>query len=127
MIIISAKRKEESEMNIKRVVIDLAKHVFQVHGVDCHGKVALRKQLKRESIAELFHHLTALFGWHGSLRGIAPLGAGTIEAGPYRAPMMRVDSHSRTLAKLCQVNRLTDSLQTNEIRLLDPRLTASYT
>ena len=34
-------------MNIKRVGIDLAKQVFQVHGVDYHEKVVLRKQLKR--------------------------------------------------------------------------------
>jgi hypothetical protein len=40
-------QKEESEMNIKRVGLDLAKQVFQVHGVDCHGKAVLRKRLKR--------------------------------------------------------------------------------
>jgi transposase len=39
-----------SAMNITTVGIDLAKNVFQVHGVDARGKVALCKQLKRASL-----------------------------------------------------------------------------
>ena len=35
-------------MKITTVGIDLAKNVFQVHGVDEHGKAVLRKQLKRK-------------------------------------------------------------------------------
>ncbi len=34
-------------MKITTVGIDLAKNVFQVHGIDQHGKVGFRKQLKR--------------------------------------------------------------------------------
>ena len=41
-------------MNITTVGIDLAKNVFQVHGVDEHGKVALRKALKRAEVMKLF-------------------------------------------------------------------------
>ena len=41
-------------MNIKRVGIDLAKQVFQVHGVDGHDKVVLRKQLKRSQVLSFF-------------------------------------------------------------------------
>jgi transposase len=37
-------------MNITRVGIDLAKTVFQVHGVDERGKTVLRKQLKRAQL-----------------------------------------------------------------------------
>ncbi len=44
-------------MNITQVGIDLAKLVFQVHGVDARGKVALRKQLKRSQVAEFFSQL----------------------------------------------------------------------
>jgi len=47
MIYLSDKLAEESEMNIKRIGIDLAKQVFQVHGVDNQEKVVLRKQLRR--------------------------------------------------------------------------------
>ena len=44
-------------MNITTVGIDLAKNVFQVHGVDARGKVVLRKQLKREQVARFFVNL----------------------------------------------------------------------
>jgi transposase len=41
-------------MNITTVGIDLAKNVFQVHGVDARGKVVLRRQLRREQVARFF-------------------------------------------------------------------------
>lgn len=41
-------------MNIKRVGIDLAKQVFQVHGVDSQDKAALRKRLKRVDLLKFF-------------------------------------------------------------------------
>jgi transposase len=34
-------------MEMTTVGLDLAKNVFQVHAVDRHGKVTLKKQLKR--------------------------------------------------------------------------------
>ena len=52
MINLSDKPAEESEMNIKRVGIDLAKQVFQVHGVDDQEKVVLRKQLRRAQMLD---------------------------------------------------------------------------
>ena len=39
------------------VGLDLAKNVFQVHGVNRPGKVELRKQLKREQVAAFFANL----------------------------------------------------------------------
>ena len=41
-------------MKITTIGIDLAKSVFQIHGVDSQGKVVLRKQLKREHMATFF-------------------------------------------------------------------------
>lgn len=41
-------------MKITTVGIDLAKNVFQVHGVNEHGKVVLRKQLRRDQVPEFF-------------------------------------------------------------------------
>lgn len=41
-------------MNITRMGIDLAKNVFQLHGVDQHEKVVCRKQLKRADVLEFF-------------------------------------------------------------------------
>ena len=36
-------------MKLIRVGVDLAKNVFQVHGVDRHEKAAWRRRLKREN------------------------------------------------------------------------------
>ena len=44
-------------MKITTVGIDLAKSVFQLHGVNEHGKAVLRKQLKRVQVAEFFANL----------------------------------------------------------------------
>lgn len=44
-------------MKITTIGIDLAKNVFQVHGVDEHGKTLLRKQLKRDQVAAFFANL----------------------------------------------------------------------
>lgn len=44
-------------MNITTIGIDLAKNVFQVHGVDERGKVVLRKQLKRTQMIAFFVNL----------------------------------------------------------------------
>ena len=46
-------------MKITTVGIDLAKSVFQVHGVDERGKVVLRKQLKRAEVLKFFVNLPA--------------------------------------------------------------------
>jgi transposase len=44
-------------MKITTVGVDLAKIVFQVHGVDERGKVAARKQLKRAEMSKYFANL----------------------------------------------------------------------
>ncbi len=44
-------------MKITRVGLDIAKQVFQVHGVDEHGKVRARKQLARAKMLEFFAQL----------------------------------------------------------------------
>jgi len=41
-------------MKVTTVGIDLAKNVFQVHGVNEHGKAVLRKQLRRPQVLEFF-------------------------------------------------------------------------
>jgi transposase len=51
------KRKGASTMKITTVGVDLAKNVFQVHGVDERGKPVLRKQLKRKDMARFFANL----------------------------------------------------------------------
>jgi len=44
-------------MKITTIGLDLAKNVFQVHGVDEQGKAVLRKQLRRNQVAEFFANL----------------------------------------------------------------------
>jgi transposase len=44
-------------MKITTVGIDLAKNVFQIHGVNEHGTVVLKKQLKRQQMVEFFAKL----------------------------------------------------------------------
>lgn len=44
-------------MKLTTVSIDLAKTVFQLHGVDERGKTVLKKQLKREQVAPFFAQL----------------------------------------------------------------------
>lgn len=44
-------------MKITTIGIDLAKNVFQIHGVDEQGKAVLKKQLKREQMAPYFANL----------------------------------------------------------------------
>ena len=41
-------------MNAKTIGVDLAKSVFQVHGVDAKGKVVLKKAVKRAQMAAFF-------------------------------------------------------------------------
>lgn len=44
-------------MKLKRIGVDLAKQVFQVHGVDSHEQVKCRKQLKRHEMLDFFRQL----------------------------------------------------------------------
>jgi transposase len=44
-------------MKITTIGIDLAKEVFQIHGVDDHGKTMLRKQLRRNKMTKFFANL----------------------------------------------------------------------
>ena len=46
-------------MDIKTLGIDLAKNIFQLHGVDKLGKVVLRKRLSRAKLAEFMVNLPA--------------------------------------------------------------------
>jgi transposase len=46
-------------MKITTIGIDLAKSVFQVHGVDARGHVVVRKQLRRDQMAAFFANLPA--------------------------------------------------------------------
>jgi transposase len=44
-------------MNIKVLGIDLAKHIFQVHGIDASGKESIKKKMTREELLEFIMKL----------------------------------------------------------------------
>ena len=50
---------KEDIMQVVRIGLDLAKYVFEVHGVDNHGKVVVRKRLRRDAVARFFANLPA--------------------------------------------------------------------
>lgn len=51
-------RKKESEMKVTRIGIDLAKQIFQVHGVDAQGGKVLARRLRRAQVLEYFANLS---------------------------------------------------------------------
>lgn len=44
-------------MSTITIGLDIAKHVFQVHGVDATGQVVIRKKLRRSEVLEFFKEL----------------------------------------------------------------------
>ncbi len=48
---------EPSMCEVTTIGLDLAKHVFQVHGVDAEGATVLRKQLRRAQVVPFFSRL----------------------------------------------------------------------
>jgi transposase len=68
-------------MEIKTLGIDLAKSVFQLHGVDAAGAVVLRKKLRRAAVLDVLRGLPpcligteACASSHHRARAIAALG-----------------------------------------------------
>jgi transposase len=49
--------KEPSDMNVTTIGIDLAKSVFQLHGVDAQGEVVVRKKLRRSAVLDFLRDL----------------------------------------------------------------------
>ncbi len=55
--VINQTKMGESEMKLKRVGVDLAKQVFQVHGVDAQERVVVRRQIRRGQLLAFFRNL----------------------------------------------------------------------
>jgi transposase len=60
-------------MKITTIGLDIAKNVFQVHGIGAAEKVVVRKRLRRGQILAFFEALPRCCG-HGGLRDISLLG-----------------------------------------------------
>ena len=46
-------------MQVSTIGVDLAKNVFQVHGVDSVGKVVITRQLRRKQVIDFFSKIPA--------------------------------------------------------------------
>ncbi len=56
-------------MSITTVGLDLAKNVFQVHGINAAGDVIVRRRLRRSQVREFFAGLkSCLIGMESGLR-----------------------------------------------------------
>ena len=55
-------REGGSTVKVTTLGIDLAKSIFQLHGVDEHGKVATRKRVTRSKLLETVAQLPACVG-----------------------------------------------------------------
>ena len=56
---------EEGSMHgVTTIGLDIARSVFQVHGVDAIGNVVIRRQLKRRYVLAFFEKLSPVRCWH---------------------------------------------------------------
>lgn len=98
-------------MKVTTIGLDLAKNVFQVHGVDERGKVALRKQLKRAHVVTYFANLPgcligmeACAGSHYWARKLQALGHTVkLMAPQYVKPYVKTNKHDAADAEaICE-------------------------
>jgi transposase len=71
--------------SISTIGLDIAKSVFQVHGVDAAGQVVIRRQLRRRHVLTFFSKAAAVPGGDRGLRIIAPLVPRAAGVRPYGA------------------------------------------
>src|SRR5215204_3897874 len=76
--------EEPSMQTITTIGLDIAKSVFQVHGVDADGQVVVRRQLKRRYVLAFFQKLQPCLVGHRGLRLGEPLGARAAGTRPHR-------------------------------------------
>ena len=50
-------KSNEKLVSVTRIGLDLAKHVFQVHGVDAAGNVVVTRKLRRGVVSDFFRQL----------------------------------------------------------------------
>ena len=70
---------------VTTIGLDIAKSVFQVHGVDAAGQVLIRRQLKRRAVLAFFQETASMSGWDRGLRLVALLVARAPSTRPFGA------------------------------------------
>jgi transposase len=76
-------------MQITTIGLDIAKNVFQVHGIDAAEKVVVRKQLRRGQVIKFFAALPL-----DSTGGKQKLGPISKQGDRYLRPILVVGAHS---------------------------------
>jgi transposase len=71
--------------SISTIGLDIAKSVFQVHGVDAAGQVVIRRQLRRRHVLAFFQKLPPCLVGMEALRVFAPLVPRAAGVGAYGA------------------------------------------
>jgi hypothetical protein len=71
---------------VTTIGLDIAKSVFQIHGVDAAGNVIVRRQLKRRYVFAILSEATAVPHRHRSLCFVASLVTRAHSAGAHRTP-----------------------------------------
>lgn len=98
-------------MKIARIGLDIAKNVFQVHGVDAHGQTVLRRQLPRAKVLPTFAHwgpcligLEACAGAHHWARALSKQGHDVrLVAAQFVRPYRKNDKNDRNDAEaICE-------------------------
>ena len=89
--------------------VDLAKNVFQIHGIDAKGKIVVQRQLRRPQILAFFgKQPPCLVGMEACatahyrarvLPCVRPVGAVHLTAGPNALRKIRSQSQARTLMR----------------------------
>src|SRR5689334_25011905 len=102
---------KEDIMQIVRIGLDLAKYVFEVHGVDSLGRAVVRKTLRRDAVAHFFANLPrclvgmeASNGAHYWARVLAELGHKVRLISPqFVAPYVKSNKNDRNDAEaICE-------------------------
>jgi transposase len=96
-------------MQVTTIGLDIAKNVFQVHGVDQHGKVVLRNRLSRGQVLAFFANLSrcvigfeACGGAHYWARELTKLGHEVGLMPPqYVRPYVKTNKHDAADADAC--------------------------
>jgi transposase len=98
-------------MQIARIGLDLAKYVFEIHGVDDHGKTVIRKTLRRNAVSTFFANLPprlvgmeASNGAHFWAKTLTALGHDVRLIGPqFVTPYVKSNKHDRNDAEaICE-------------------------
>ena len=113
-------------MQIVRIGLDLAKYVFEVHGVDGHGKTVLRRTLRRGAVMSFFANsppclvgMEASNGAHFWAKAISELGHDVRLISPqFVTPYVKSNKNDRNEAEaICEaVGRPNMRLRARQVR-----------